>query len=90
MTNKNQCENLLASKKHGKKKPKVEYSSRTNSFLVYTKSYTFKVSEEKRLAYEPLCGHLLLPDTPTAKARWVLIYVNFQIYSKIYKTGLFL
>lgn len=29
-------------------------------------------------------------DTPTAKARWVLIYVNFQIYSKVYKTSLFL
>lgn len=73
-----------------KKKPKVEYSSRTNSFLVYTKKYTFKVSEEKRLVSEPLCGHLLLSDTPTAKARRVLIYVNFQIYSKVYKTSLFL
>lgn len=30
-----------------KKKPKVEYSSRTNSFLVYTKMYTFKVNKEK-------------------------------------------
>lgn len=30
-----------------KKKPKAEYSSRTNSFLVYTKKYTFKVSKEK-------------------------------------------
>lgn len=43
-----------------KKKPKAEYSSRTNSLLVYTKKYTFKVCKEKRLAYEPLCGHLLL------------------------------
>lgn len=25
-------------------------------------------------------------DTPTAKARWVLIYIHFQIYSKAYKT----
>ena len=25
-------------------------------------------------------------DTPTAKARWVLIYVNFQIHSKVHKT----
>lgn len=31
-----------------KKKPKAEYSSRTNSLLVYTKKYTFKVSEEKK------------------------------------------
>ena len=28
-------------------------------------------------------------DTPTAKARWVLNYVDFQIYSKAYKTNLF-
>ena len=26
-------------------------------------------------------------DTPTAKARWVLIYIHFQIYSKAYKTN---
>ena len=30
------------------------------------------------------------PDTPTAKARWVLIYIHFQIYSKAYKTNKFL
>ena len=29
-------------------------------------------------------------ETPTAKARWVLEYLNFQIYSKVYKTNLFL
>lgn len=29
-------------------------------------------------------------DTPTAKARWVLTYANFQIYSRAYKTNLFL
>ena len=29
-------------------------------------------------------------DTPTAKARWVLIYIHFQIYSKAYKTNKFL
>lgn len=29
-------------------------------------------------------------DTPTAKARWVLIYIHFQIYSKAYKTNEFL
>ena len=28
-------------------------------------------------------------DTPTAKARWVLMYIDFQIYSKAYKTNLF-
>ena len=28
-------------------------------------------------------------DTPTAKARWVLNYIDFQIYSKVYKTNLF-
>ncbi len=28
-------------------------------------------------------------DTPTAKARWVLIYMNFQICSKVYKTDSF-
>ena len=26
-------------------------------------------------------------DTPTAKARWVLMYIHFQIYSKVYKTN---
>ena len=31
----------------------------------------------------------LSTDTPTAKARWVLNYVDFQIYSKAYKTNLF-
>ena len=30
------------------------------------------------------------PDTPTAKARWVLIYIHFQIYSKAYETNEFL
>ena len=29
------------------------------------------------------------PDTPTAKARWVLMYIHFQIYSKAYKTNEF-
>lgn len=29
-------------------------------------------------------------DTPTAKARWVLIYIHFQIYSKAYETDEFL
>lgn len=28
-------------------------------------------------------------DTPTAKAHWVLNYIDFQIYSKVYKTNLF-
>ncbi len=28
-------------------------------------------------------------DTPTAKARWVLMYIHFQIYSKAYKTDEF-
>ena len=28
-----------------------------------------------------------ITDTPTAKARWVLIYIHFQIYSKAYKTN---
>ena len=32
----------------------------------------------------------LSTDTPTAKARWVLIYIHFQIYSKVYKTNEFL
>ena len=31
----------------------------------------------------------LYPDTPTAKARWVLMYIHFQIYSKTYKTNEF-
>ena len=30
---------------------------------------------------------LITSDTPTAKARWVLIYIHFQIYSKAYKTN---
>ena len=29
-------------------------------------------------------------DTTTAKARWVLIYIHFQIYSKVYETNEFL
>lgn len=29
-------------------------------------------------------------DTPTSKVRWVLIYIHFQIYSKVYKTNEFL
>ena len=29
-------------------------------------------------------------DIPTTKARWVLIYIHFQIYSKVYKTNKFL
>lgn len=33
---------------------------------------------------------ILLTDTPTAKARWVLIYIHFQIYSKVYETNEFL
>ena len=33
---------------------------------------------------------ITLADTPTAKARWVLIYNHFQIYSKAYKTNKFL
>ena len=32
---------------------------------------------------------IIQSDTPTAKARWVLNYVDFQIYSKAYKTNLF-
>ena len=26
-------------------------------------------------------------DTPTAKARWVHMFIHFQIYSKVYKTN---
>ncbi len=33
---------------------------------------------------------VVVTETPTAKARWVLEYLNFQIYSKVYKTNLFL
>ena len=40
--------------------------------------------------YKPIHMSDSLTDTPTAKARWVLIYINFQIYSKAYKTDLFL
>ena len=29
----------------------------------------------------------LQTDTPTAKARWVLMYVHFQMCSKAYKTN---
>ena len=32
----------------------------------------------------------IITDTPTAKARWVLIYIHFQIYSKAYKTNKFI
>lgn len=31
----------------------------------------------------------IFSDTPTAKARWVLMYIHFQIYSKAYKTNEF-
>ena len=31
-----------------------------------------------------------ITDTPTAKARRVLIYIYFQIYSKVHKTNEFL
>lgn len=34
--------------------------------------------------------NLYITDTPTAKARWVLIYIHFQTYSKAYKTNEFL
>ena len=37
----------------------------------------------------PQSPYYSYPDTPTAKARWVLNYVDFQIYSKAYKTNLF-
>ena len=47
-----------------------------------TATKVFPNMEEKHLWF--------FTDTPTAKARWVLIYVNFQIYSKVYKTSLFL
>ena len=32
---------------------------------------------------------IIVAETPMAKARWVLEYLNFQIYSKEYKTNLF-
>ena len=53
--------------------------SRTHLTNLHSLDYTL---EEKHLWF--------FTDTPTAKARWVLIYVNFQIYSKVYKTSLFL
>lgn len=37
-----------------------------------------------------LIMQIISSDTPTAKARWVLIYADFQVCSKAYKTGLFL
>lgn len=56
-----------------------------------TATKVFPNMEEKHLWFFTDTPHLwFFTDTPTAKARWVLIYVNFQIYSKIYKTGLFL
>ena len=47
--------------------------------------------EENNMSKAYLSGKLffLVPDTPTAKAHWVLNYVDFQIYSKVYKTNLF-
>ena len=37
-----------------------------------------------------LIGNPNSADTPKAKARWVLIYIHFQTYSKAYKTNKFL
>ena len=42
------------------------------------------MSEERRKMID------VITDTPTAKARWVLIYIRFQIYSKAYKTNVLL
>ena len=49
---------------------------------------TTKEIKDKIKAFE-VANHCLT-DTPTAKARWVLEYNNFQIYSKAYKTNYFL
>ena len=41
----------------------------------------------RKLSQEQYKPHCPVSDTPTAKARWVLIYIHFQIYSKTYKTN---
>ena len=55
--------------------------------LLKTKIKKEKQGEEKE---KRLMIILMRPDTPTAKARWVLIYIHFQIYSKAYETDEFL
>ena len=39
--------------------------------------------------HPPYANIIKYTDTPTAKARWVLMYIHFQTYSKAYKTNEF-
>ena len=41
----------------------------------------------KKIKYKNKVSFIFKTDTPTAKARWVLIYIHFQIYSKAYETN---
>ena len=50
-------------------------------------SIKFTILDDMITEYEALVLYNTLSDTPTAKARWVLIYIHFQIYSKTYKTN---
>ena len=49
-----------------------------------------KGMNRNQLSKELKIGYQAASDTPTAKARWVLIYIHFQIYSKAYETNEFL
>ena len=53
-------------------------------------SIKFTILDDMITEHEALVLYNTLSDTPTAKARWVLIYIHFQIYSKAYKTNKFL
>ena len=50
-------------------------------------SIKFTILDDMITEHEALVLYNTLSDTPTAKARWVLIYIHFQIYSKAYKTN---
>ena len=64
-----------------------DYKNKNSGALVDQSFFTTDLSSIVERNGGTLLEEFGCADTPTAKARWVLIYIHFQIYSKAYKTN---
>ena len=68
----------------------IEINEDVSEVIDYLDRLQKESEVETLMFYLPLDEFCIKSDTPTAEARWVLIYIHFQIYSKAYKTNEFL
>ena len=67
----------------------LHHTASNRASWIRTNEYSSQSAVSYRLAIALFVTlfYLLQSDTPTAKARWVLMYIHFPIYSKAYKTN---